>query len=497
MGVVAFTATAVFSAEDYNSSRSNTQTSIAIVNQQVGDILLRYGADGAEINKVTDALARGISKVDLKAMLVFIYNSTRLNVTNRLLNEQNEEGFIKEVFTELDRLGVGINEEGLQAVSTPSTGDATTKEVKKWEPPPSTAKEKEKEPQPSAAKEAKKAEPVEVKKSTPQELQTVRKRPGRVKYGDITLKRAVFHDAAMNIIQNIRSAAPEERKDLIDELRANRETIQTEILSMRLSIRGNAQELRENFRETVILKWSMDNGSVAYRRIVVAHGKGLRMLNRFRSAMARFDHILGRLESRVDKLEARGVDTSAVIPLIEEAKNMSIENEVKMEKLKAKYESLLKGENLQGIAKEARAIAKTLKTEIENLHAKLREIVDEIKQATKDYNSSISNSSSKKITLIQNTIEKIQERLKSCDSTDVCDIVERHAEQRAELTDTTKKAIENRNWEETTRLLREVRGIVAGDIELLEGVENIGSIVGVLELERSLLNYVDSALVSI
>ena len=189
---------------------------------------------------------------------------------------------------------------------------------------------------------------------------------------------------------------------------------------------------------------------------------------------------------------------SLVIPIIEEAENIRVKNDAKMEELKAKYEELLSGENPRGIGEEARRVATELKSEIQTLHAKLREIVDEIKQATKDYNSSISNSSSElKITLMQNTIEKIQERLKRCDNIDVCDIVERHAEGREGLIDTTKKAIENRNREEAARLLREVRGIVVGDIELLESVESIESIADVLELERSLLNYVDSALISI
>ncbi|MCH8906405.1 MAG: UvrD-helicase domain-containing protein, partial [Candidatus Heimdallarchaeota archaeon] len=88
----------------------------------------------------------------------------------------------------------------------------------------------------------------------------VRKKPGRTTYANITLKRAVFHEAAMNIIQNIRSAAPEERENLINELRDNRGTFQTEIVSMSLSIRENAKELRENFRKTIIIKWSRENG---------------------------------------------------------------------------------------------------------------------------------------------------------------------------------------------------------------------------------------------
>jgi len=211
----------------------------------------------------------------------------------------------------------------------------------------------------------------------------------------IKQKETEFHDASKNTIRNIRAAAPEERKNLIDELRASRGTFQTEIVSMNLKIRENAKELRENFREnvgTTGADWDYKRTA----RIAAAHGKGLRMLNRFRSAMSRFDHIIGRLESRAEKLEARGYQVDSffdVFTSIEEAKNIQLENEVKLEELKAKYESLLGGENPQGIGNEAREIARELKTEIRALHTKLREIAEEIKLAMANFNSSRSNKS--------------------------------------------------------------------------------------------------------
>ena len=171
---------------------------------------------------------------------------------------------------------------------------------------------------------------------------------------------------------------------------------------MNLTTRENAKALREDFRENVKTTIGhVDHGKTA--RIAVAHGKGLRMLNRFRSAMARFDHILGRLESQIEKIRIE-VETEGrakgkieiILPppniavLIEEAKNMQVENAAKMEELKAKYESLLLGENAGGVAEEARAIATELKTDIENLRA----IIIEIYTQGTDYNSSISNSSS-------------------------------------------------------------------------------------------------------
>lgn len=369
------------STKNYNSSLSNRMG--------VQDILLSYGVGGADINKVTDALeGSGVYEAELKSFLIAI--------------GINEEG-VQAILVKFDGLGIGSTGDTTQsapatgiikikdanggtAVSSPGAGDtaqpANGTVIEKN--PPQRASEISTPDTGGALPKAaegtiKSILPSKQAKPAPDAVDTATQKS----YRRVLLQQGkVFHDTQMNIVQNIRSAAPEERKDLIDELQASRETFQTEIVSMNLSIRGNAKELREHYQAE--LNDVNDDGRVRLARIAVAHGKGLRMLNRFRSAMARFDHILGRLESRVEKLEAQGVPADSffdVFVSIEEAKNMSVENEAKMEELKAKYESLLLGENAGGVAEEARAIAKELKSEIENLHIKLRDIADGIKKS--------------------------------------------------------------------------------------------------------------------
>ncbi|MBI2625382.1 MAG: hypothetical protein HYW70_03570 [Candidatus Nealsonbacteria bacterium] len=187
-------------------------------------------------------------------------------------------------------------------------------------------------------------------------------------------QRETLKQESQSLLQNIKSksATPEQKQNIQKELQNKREDLRKGAEELRQNVKEKAQELRTGFREKI--------KDVKERaRIAAAHGKGLRMLNRFRSAAARFDHILGRLESRTQKLQEKGIDVSSVTPLIEEAKNMSVQNRAKLEELKAKYESLLEGENPQGIGEEARQIAQELKTETENLHAKLKEIVLAIK----------------------------------------------------------------------------------------------------------------------
>ena len=491
------------SGTDYNSSISNK--SVGKVRQEVGDVLLRYGVGGADINKVTDALeGKGVHEAELKSFLIAI--------------GINEEG-VQKILAEFDRIGIGttggtpqsaaVNQElhrpPTSEVSTPSAGDAPRSMFiklgdlpgKKIELMQNTIKKIQERLKSCDTKacitvddhakiragvtnEADKAIKAGKSEEAVQSLRTVK----RIIEGDIELlaatedkgliadmlglerallnqidstltdlrqatgckndsqcsagnicfkglcipappvkgggdplkglnishacpkggcpKKEAFHDTQTDIIRNIRAAAPEERESLKEDLKANRKVFLTEIVSMNLTTRENAKALREDFRENVKTTIGhVDHGKTA--RIAVAHGKGLRMLNRFRSAMARFDHILGRLESQIEKIRIE-VETEGrakgkieiILPppniavLIEEAKNMQVENAAKMEELKAKYESLLLGENAGGVAEEARAIATELKTDIENLRA----IIIEIYTQGTDYNSSISNSSS-------------------------------------------------------------------------------------------------------
>ena len=505
------------SGKNYNSSLSNK--SVGQIRMEVGDVLLRHGVGGAEINKVTDALeGGGVYEAELKSFLIAI--------------GINEEG-VQKILAEFDMLGIGTTggtpqsapegqidsilpsgkvsapaagatpqpadtgAKGVPSTAPVSTSLTDTAIVKKIELMRNTIEKIQERLKGCGTKvcitvgdhakyragvtnEADKAIKAGKSEEAVQSLRTVK----RIIEGDIELlaatedkgliadmlglerallnqidstltdlrqatgckndsqcsagnicfkglcipappvkgggdplkglnishacpkggcpKKEAFHDTQTDIIRNIRAAAPEERESLKEDLKANRKVFLTEIVSMNLTTRENAKALREDFRENVKTTIGhVDHGKTA--RIAVAHGKGLRMLNRFRSAMARFDHILDRLESRIAKIRieieteeraATGKTNSTFPPknmvaLIEEAKNMQVENEAKMEELKAKYESLLLGENAGGVAEEARALATELKTDIENLRA----IIIEIYTQTTDYNNSISNSS--------------------------------------------------------------------------------------------------------
>ncbi len=189
---------------------------------------------------------------------------------------------------------------------------------------------------------------------------------------NIQRKKIMFQQETKTVLRNINNLGKENRQKAKEELQAKRETLLNETTALRQNLKEGAKDMRDNFKEKV--------KSPKQRALIAsAHGKGLRMINRYRSAVARFDNILQRLETRVEKMENNGVDVSSIVPLIEEAKNMGVQNKAKLEELKAKYESLLSGENTQGAGKEAGQIAKELKSEIIKLHAKLKEIISAIK----------------------------------------------------------------------------------------------------------------------
>lgn len=184
-----------------------------------------------------------------------------------------------------------------------------------------------------------------------------------------------FQTEARTLLRDLADATPEERKEAMQDLREGREELRQQARELRDNLRDTAKERRDAFREKF-------HDARESARVAAAHGKGLRMLNRFRAAITRFTHITERLESRREKMEERRIDTSSVVPLIEEAKNMRTQAEATMEELKAKYESLLDGERTGGISEEARAIAQTLKKETGDLHAQLKEIASALRALT-------------------------------------------------------------------------------------------------------------------
>jgi len=423
----------------YNSSRSSK--SIGQIRMEVGDILLRYGIGGADINKVTDALeGNGVYETELKSFLVAI--------------GVNEVG-VQEVITKLNELDINADSStdppsAAEAVPAPAAGKdyneskSNTKSAPAGETPrPTTIKEISGIESETEIIEIKDGDDMIIKKIELMQ-NTIGKIQERLKGCDTKVCITVGNHAGYRAgvateadkaieagkneeaIQSLRAvkkivegdiellAAVEDKGLIADVLGLERALLhQTDsaLTDLQRSVvllpavqpaREAAKALRDNFRENVkITIGHVDHGKTA--RIAVAHGKGLRMLNRYRSAMARFDHILARLESRIEKMrieiEAEERASNGTIEtlfpptnmaiLIEEAKNMSVENEAKMEELKAKYESLLLGENAGGIAAEARALATELKTDIENLRA----IIIEIYTQADDYNSSRSNTS--------------------------------------------------------------------------------------------------------
>lgn len=377
----------VFATKNYNSSLSNKDK--GIINRDVGNLLIDYGYGGEVVNQVTEALAVGVTTDGLR---------TILSGTSARSPAVVEE-VLQKLEVELDRLGMG--------------SDAPEKEFTEGAVPSAAgqpgAGQIEKEVSALGTGDTPQPETVNAELHRPptagmgeQRFKSVDGLDSETRTGILYTQpgeRVNFEYSTMKSIQDLKAAESEEQRENIrKELRANRQTLQENVQTLRQDLRENAQELRENFR-TEYLKYELKDVRVVSFRIALAHGKGLRMINRYRSAIARFDHIFGRLESRIEKIgieiemQAEGNITrinrpgKETIALIEEAKNTQVLNKAKLAELEAKYESLLLGKNSGGVAKEARAIAKELKSEIEKLHG----LLDDIRQATGTINTTKSN----------------------------------------------------------------------------------------------------------
>lgn len=211
-------------------------------------------------------------------------------------------------------------------------------------------------------------------------------------FQDIKKERTTLRTEVKTMLQNYASSSLEERQEIREQIKNQRKEVKENILALRQNLKENAKLLRENFREKF--------QNVKQRaRIAAAHGRGLRMINRYRAAVQRFSHILGKLESRVEKLKDRGVDVSSVEPLIEEAHDMETAAEAKLEEFKDNYEKLLSGEQkVSEIAGKGKTIAKELKEEIVKLHDKLKEIVRAIAALERPLETSTSTPSSETTT---------------------------------------------------------------------------------------------------
>jgi len=188
----------------------------------------------------------------------------------------------------------------------------------------------------------------------------------------IGIERDAFKEESRTKLEQFRTATAEQKQGILQDLKTKREELQTNAATLKQELRDNAEQLRTEFREKV-------KDARERARIAIAHHRSILMTTRFRAAIARLGNIIERIESRIQTLQGQGVDTSSVTPLVEEAKNLKAQAEATLESLKAKYESLLSGNDPKQILEEAKVLVADIKSQLEALRAKLREIVAALK----------------------------------------------------------------------------------------------------------------------
>src|SRR3990167_6924562 len=93
-------------------------------------------------------------------------------------------------------------------------------------------------------------------------------------------------------LENVR----ERRQEILERQREKRE-----------SVRENIQQRRQDVREKIATK----QAQLRERTVLKVKSVFSKILRRYNAALARLDKIAGKIATRIDKLKARGVDTSA------------------------------------------------------------------------------------------------------------------------------------------------------------------------------------------
>jgi exonuclease VII small subunit len=143
-----------------------------------------------------------------------------------------------------------------------------------------------------------------------------------------------------------------------------------------------SQKVKEQFipkKETKEVKEELKTDQTA-EPAKTAPGQAVKPLKHFRFAIARFENIVKRLESRVARMEDHGIDVSKTKSQLEEAKKILTPAQTNLETAKEKYAALLAGGQPKGQVKEARTVVTELKAKVKELHKKLREIIKALKK---------------------------------------------------------------------------------------------------------------------
>jgi len=178
---------------------------------------------------------------------------------------------------------------------------------------------------------------------------------------------------ARDKLQDLKVVTPEKRKEILDELKSNRDALHDRVMELRKDLIDNAKKARDEFREKI--------KDVKIRaKIAAGHGKAIRIARHFRLTLERFKHIMGRIESRISELGKDGVDMTSFLARVEDIKNAITETEADIEELKAKYESILGADNPKEIIEEAKNFAREINNKLGQIRDKIKEVIGLIKE---------------------------------------------------------------------------------------------------------------------
>lgn len=169
----------------------------------------------------------------------------------------------------------------------------------------------------------------------------------------------------------------QKRDEIRQSFEEKREGMEDRILEKRTELQEKREEMKANRDERQAERRVRLEESAKERVTKVVE----RVFGRFEAFVARYEGFAGRIQSRIDKLDEKGVDTDEMQNLLDKAEDSLEDTVAVIAASKDEIKDLVEGESSK---EEIRAIVSEAKVSLKKTHTAFVEAVKSLKVADKD-----------------------------------------------------------------------------------------------------------------
>lgn len=172
------------------------------------------------------------------------------------------------------------------------------------------------------------------------------------------------------------ATTPEERQNILDTARAERDALHKAALEKRKAFRDRAEATRAELKE------NRAEFKVAIKSEVGANIKVHleRILERIASTLDSFVSILDRINNKIAELDAEGVDTSTVTSAAENAEIAINTATTALHDARVEFEAALSAENPRDHLEDVKTAVRTASQNVKEAHRELKDAVMKLKE---------------------------------------------------------------------------------------------------------------------